>query len=578
MEFQTNLGMNVLTGNAFPIPYETFFTGYQVVGTTGSGKTVGLRNICQQLMTDGSDKRSIIVLDPLGQFSADLLRFIASRRFCSDSVRERLVYLEPANTDYTTTLQPLLFHSRANRDYQCARSLDLLLRGFEDTEVMMMPRLRRFLHQTVFDLSGLGMPLAIAKVLLNPTLPEHPRLLERLPADSQAVWGDVMRFEGAKALDYLDSSRNRVALFSDFILLQRLFSSPVNRFDIGQFMDEGRIVICNLMPGAKNVHWTVSDTYGALIVNEVFNHGITRINESGEPNDCFLMVDEFQRFIQGPDFYNFIPVIRQMGIRAILAHQSFAQLKINEKFDLTAILDQCKSKLAFALSPGDAKILAEQWAVSTWDPDEVKHKVDSYRSRIKEYQKIILRGGNTTENVTTTETHQTKRAKGSSETRPPEQYLPTRGESQQTSYADVTGGSRAHAQGDSWQEHMQPVMEEWTEETGVQFRPFDEETHKWMLNLIEQDPGYCYAKLAHDSEIHQVSVDMLSRDSDPKLDDLVEELKEENFRRGPFITSSQADKELETVRHELLSGPVIKIDSDNEPDQATLDRHKELFG
>lgn len=577
MEFPINLGLNLDTGKSFHLPYDTFYTGYHVIGSTGSGKTVALRNILQHLITSGDEKRSIFVMDPLGQFSADVLRFIASPRYCSDSVRERLVYLEPANTDYTTTLQPLQYHSRANRDYQCARSLDLLLRGFEDTEVMMMPRLRRFLHQTVFDLSGLGMPLAIAKIMLNPTLDEHPRLLERLPKDSQAVWGDVMRFEGAKALDYLDSSRNRVALFSDFILLQRLFSSPIHRFDVGQFMDDGRIVICNLMPGPKNVHWTVSDTYGALIINEIFNHGITRINQ-GTPNDCFLMVDEFQRFIQGPDFYNFIPVIRQMGIRAILAHQSYQQLQINEKFDLTAILDQCKSKLAFALSPGDARILAEQWAVSTWDPEDIKHKVDSYRSKIKEYQKIILRGGSTTQSDTTTETHQTKRATGDSESRAPEQVIPTKGTSQQTSHADVTGGSQAHAVGNSWSEHMQPVMEEWTEETGVQFRPFDEEHHKWMLKLIEQKPGYCQAKLANDKNIYPVSVDMLPTDPDPRLTELVEQLKEKNLQQDAFISSAQADKELEAVRQELLTGPVIKVDSVKKPDQATRDRHKDVFG
>ena len=75
-------------------------------------------------------------------------------------------------------------------------------------------------------------------------------------------------------------------------------------------MDDGKIVIVNLTPGKRQVPFQVADTMGSVIINEVFNQALTKYQEAGgKPNDTFLVLDEFHRFL-GPDIYDFLPMFR----------------------------------------------------------------------------------------------------------------------------------------------------------------------------------------------------------------------------------------------------------------------------
>ncbi len=188
MEFPIEIGTDLDTGKRFLLNPDSFSTHYQFVGATGTGKTTAMETILQGLITNNVDSQSIFVIDPFGNFIQRLLRFIASEHFCHQSVRDRLIYIEPANIEYTTTLNPLRYSSRPNQDFQVARAMDLLLRGFETQELAGMPRLRRFLHQGLFDISQLDMPLSFIKYLLTPGMQEHNELMARLPDESQAIW------------------------------------------------------------------------------------------------------------------------------------------------------------------------------------------------------------------------------------------------------------------------------------------------------------------------------------------------------------------------------------------------------
>ena len=578
MEFPINIGLDLGTNRPMYLDPSTFNTHYQFIGATGTGKTLSIETILQEKFTCGNDKSCFFIVDPFGAFSRRLLRFIADDWYCTQSVRDRLVYIEPANTDYTTVLHPLRFDSRHNQDYQVARAMDLLLRGFESQDVSGMPRLRRFLHQGLFDISQLGLPLSFMKYLLSPGTEEHDRLLERLPLDSQAIWQDVMHKHGNKAQEYLDSSRSRVALFSDSIILERMFSTPENIFDIPRFMEEGRIVIVNLTPGDKEVHWNIADTAGSIIINEILNHGVTMMNRTGGPPDTYLVIDEFQRFL-GPDIYDFLPIIRNMGIHLMLAHQSFSQLEKGD-IDLRPLISQARSRLMFANDFEDADLIAEEIANFDWDPNEIKHQVQSHRQRLIGHRTHINRGGSATRSDGTSASHQSKRAKGESSSRPPEGGFPTRGSSEQASYADMTGTSASEAVGESWSESLVPIHEDFYETSSIQFRPREEIVHKWrrrMRALADDADGRCYFKQVKDSTLYHLQVRYLPPDEDAKNDDAVEALLEKNYEEGPFISVHEADRKIEELRGELLQGPVLRINSDPVTEKEETHRHRSMF-
>lgn len=256
-------------GGRLYLPPSVFPTHCHFIGATGSGKTTALETILYTLFMDDVPGRSFFIIDPLGPFSQRLLRFLANRDYCSDAIRRRVVYFEPADERYATTLHPLRYDSRQHLDYQVARAIDLILRGFDAQNVEVMPRLRLWLHRAFLALSLLGHPLSIAKYLLNPRLEEHPYLIAQLPRGEQAEWIWLMQESRGEAVRILESTRNRLSLLSDYIVLQPLFSSTTNRFDVGQFMDEGRIVIINLCAGPQRLNHHAASTIGSLLINEV---------------------------------------------------------------------------------------------------------------------------------------------------------------------------------------------------------------------------------------------------------------------------------------------------------------------
>lgn len=575
-QFPIELGLNLETKQPLELPLESFNTHYHLIGATGSGKTTAMETILQGLFTDGNNRRSFFIIDPLGGFAKRLLRFIADKRYCTDKIRERLVYFEPANQHYTTTIQTLDYTSRPNQDYQVARAMDLLLRGFEAQDFAQMPRLRKFLHQAVFDIAQLGMPLSIAQYLLKPKTSEHKSLLANLPLDSQLVWNEVVANHGAgRASEHLDSTRNRVSLISDFILLQRMFSSTENLLDIPRFMDEGRIVIINLTPGKNIVPMQVANMMGSVIINEVLSQALARYDGDKAPTESFLVLDEFQRFL-GPDIYDFLPIIRNLGLRMILANQSFSQL-VQGEVDMRPMIGQARSRLMFANDFEDANILAEQIASLKWNPDEIKHQVEAYRSRIVDHQKIILNSGSSSQSKTKTKTNQRKQGLGESTSYKPGEYPSGRNTSKQTQTGTSDGGSEAASNTDGWSEHLLPIYEEFTEVTGVQFRAENEVIAYWRKQFMQATQGKCYGRIVEDASLYHIDVSHLPLRHDQEMDEAIAKLIEDNYKNGPFITADAADKNFEMVRHQLLSGGKIRIDSHMDSAKPHQDQHGDVF-
>lgn len=576
IEFPLNVGMNLDTNQPVYIdPDRVFPTHLEAVGATGSGKTTVLETLLQELFTCGNDRRSFFVISPFPGFIRRLMAFVASPHYCPQSVRDRLVYIEPANTNYTTTLNPLSFDSRPNQDFKVARALDLLLRGFESQDLSLMPRLRRFLHQSLFDISQLGMPLVFIKYLLTPGSDEHEKLVARLPADSQALWQSVLQTHKGRATDYLDSTHNRVSLFNDHIVLKRMFSSPDSLLDIPQFMDQGKIVLINLNLGEGQLHPHAAATIGSVLINEILNHGVTRMNERGKPNDTYLTIDEFQMFL-GPDIFDFLPITRQMGIHLLLAHQSFSQL-VKGDIDLRPMIAQARSRLLFANDGEDADIMAEEIANLDWDPDEIKRMIQSLRQRIVGHRTEILQSGNRGQSTTRTETRQTKRSSSKSETRPPREYLPTESKGDQYSLGDVTGGSVADSSTEGWSESLIPIYKDFYETSSIQEVSREEIVHKWRQRFRKQPTGHCYFKQVNVSELVHLAVRYLPPDEDQATENAIQELIQKNFEEGPFISADAADQTIARMRDELLTEPPIRITSDDIIRTDVDDRHKTIF-
>lgn len=362
-----SIGTDPETGEQIPLSPDLFRTHFHCVGATGSGKSNAVQVILRSILATPRPKCALFLVDPMGNLSSDLLKWIASDRLCPPHVRERLVYIEPARSDVVMPFNPLLHDCEDHLYFQVGRAVEIVLRAWASQAIEEMPRLRHWTFASFFAAAAMGYPIAACRYLLRPGTSEQQAMLSRLPDELQHMWSEILRARGSESIRLLESTRNRLAPFFDSGILRRMFSCVENRFDVARFIRERRIVILNVASyGKLDLH--IGQTIGGLAVNEIIR---TAMNMSpSEVDPTYVLLDEFQHFVGG-DLYEAIPTVRQIGLRLILAHQSFSQL-LRGDIDLSGLIWQARSRLMFANDAEDADLIAHELATLTYDPMKLK--------------------------------------------------------------------------------------------------------------------------------------------------------------------------------------------------------------
>jgi hypothetical protein len=286
----------------------------------------------------------------------------------------------------------------------------------------------------------------------------------------------------------------------------------------------------------------------------------------------YLFVDEFWMYL-GPDIFHYLPILRNMGVHLIFAHQSFGQL-VKGDLDLTPLYAQLRTRFLFANEFEDANILAEELASLTWDPDKVLRQYHTFRQRLVGHEKAILESWGQNHTRGKTSTGQTSTNAGSS--------TPKDGHDEGSRTASA-GTSRAAGESQSdgdthnWHEQLVPIHEDFYELAREDRESREEHVDLWQKRIRKLRTGQTIAKIVNDPKPHLVQVDYLPQDDDPRIDDLVAKLLTENYARAPFITAAEADREGEAIRRELLSGPRIILPDADQPARADRDNSEELL-
>jgi hypothetical protein len=355
-------------------------TNIHLIGGTGKGKTTGLHTTLHPLLIDPFDEACFFVFDRLGNFSQELLLWVASE-FCTDDVRERLIYIEPAREDRVLGFNFPLYDTDAHGFYKVSRATDIVLRAWESVNLEAMRRLARWTFNAFWAVAQLGLTIADCVHLLMPGSPYHEDLLNALPERLHYEWDELIRSRSGEVVRILDSSRNRFKPYFESGILRRMFGTTQNRMDVARFMREGKIVILNLAP-KNRLSWQLSDAIGALVLNEVL--ATARSLPRGVRYPTYLVLDEFQNFI-GPDIESALPEVRQLGLRLLLSHQSFSQLTRGD-YDVTSMIFQAQSRLIFGVQGEDADLLAHELASITYDPRRIKDELFSRRQLVTGHQ------------------------------------------------------------------------------------------------------------------------------------------------------------------------------------------------
>lgn len=553
------LGKNRDTNERVSIEDDALRTHLHLVGATGAGKTTAIHTILRQIMiAPGDDQGCVFVLDPMGNLSKDLLKIIAYDRYIPESVRERLVYFEPARTDVITPFNPLHHTDEASRYYQTMRAVDLVLRAWEAQDVSQQPRLLQWTYKAFCAAAQMGFPISVCRYLLYPGSEYHEAIIRQIPGDIGMHWQQILNARGGEAVRILESARNRLDPFFESPSLRMMFGVQQNQFDCEKLIKERKVVVINLakqgsLPGL------ISDTVGALVLNEVFETaGRLAVNEGrGVVDPTYIFLDEFQRYVS-PDIEDALPTVRQMGLRLILAHQSFAQLD-REDVDLQQMIWQARTRLAFASYAQDADIIADELAKMTFNDMEIKDKRTTKRQLIDGFKKEILESWSSSTSRSSSELKNSGTGESSNQST---SYGPdgsTRmgsnrgtGTSENSGRGESTGWTDGETKGKS--EHLTPNHVTFDEVSNITYRSFEEHSLRWGKRIRSLGPGEAFFQIPGSADVQSVKIDRVVVPNTPEIDEKVEQMLEKNFQSEFFISMDTAKKEHEKCLQQIVSG------------------------
>ena len=569
-----NLGKTA-TGRPLAFSDEKLSRHLHLIGTTGAGKTTALHTIFHDLLKTPYNKACMFIVDPLGGLSRDFLMWASDRLHCPNFIRKRIVYIEPANDEAVIPFNPLHIEHPRQIDFRIGRAVEVILRAWDNQSVTSMPRLYRWLSNALRSVAHLGLPLSFANYLVYPETLEFGRIVEKLPESLRHQWSEIQGVSPNQLSTLLESTRNRLQPFTTGVL-RDTFAINQNHFDVRRFIEDRNIVLVNLA-GFDRLSTEVKRSYGSFVVNQVIST-VRSIVDPKTVSPTYLVLDEFQEFVTN-DLVDALPQLRQFGLRLVLAHQSFSQLK-RDDIDMTALIWLAQNRIAFANSAEDADILAHEFGSLNFDPDLIKHSMYSTKQLHDGYEKIMLNsysrgesrgsseggssGGSTSSSHSSSQS--TSNSMSKTEVRDGRQIT-------SSSQADSTATSLSSSKSSSWSstysttqsssenhgttESFRAKFKTFTEETSRTYKSFEEQKAEYARDIRRLQVGYAYVKLLDDPTLHFCKVRLDPIRDTPRIRERIEEFKQKNFENSLFLSPALIQQAHDRLRDELLSPETI---------------------
>ncbi|MDP1629358.1 MAG: TraM recognition domain-containing protein, partial [bacterium] len=351
-----------------------------VVGQTGTGKSVFLKNLIQQDIENGE---GVGFLDPHGDSVEAILGLIPPSR------ADEVILIDPADLHRPIGLNMLEYDAR-----------------YPEQKTFIVNELINIFDK-LYDLKTTGGPIfeqytrnALLLLMDDPaeklTLMEVPKVLtdsefrRRLLAKCRNVivkdfWEKEAEKAGGEAalqnmVPYITSKFN-VFIANDY--MRPIIGQSETTINFRKIMDEKKILLVNLSKGRLGD--INSNLLGMLIVGKLLMAAFSRIDAPEEErSDFYLSLDEFQNF-STESIATILAEARKYRLNLIIAHQFIGQL--TEKIK-SAVFGNVGSMAVFRVGADDAEFLAKQFQPIFSVSDLIN--IDNYNAYVK-----LLIGGQT---------------------------------------------------------------------------------------------------------------------------------------------------------------------------------------
>ncbi len=349
-------------------------THLYVVGASGAGKSKFLEFLIRQ---DILNKKGFGLIDPHGDLVEEIKGFLALS-LSKEEIEARVVYVDPANEEYTIAFNPLEKTEGISPAEISAELIEAFKKIWFDS---WGARMEDLLRNTLIALIEADLTLVdLPQFLINEDFRLNTLDKVKHPITKQYF----IRFNNLSPKtrdEWMESTLNKVNAFLSDDRLREMFSFKKSSFSLRETMDKAQILLLKLDRGRLKGN---ADLIGSLFMTKIKLAAFSRSEIPTEQRTQFyLYIDEFQNFAT-KTFIELLSESRKYGLSLVLAHQNLSQLPEDLQ---DSILTNCGIQACFRISRKDAEIMAKEFFQTTGtEIKSSKISVDSSDYKYYSYQ------------------------------------------------------------------------------------------------------------------------------------------------------------------------------------------------
>lgn len=350
-----------------------------ICGGTRTGKTKLVEHMAREdIIQWPNDRCPMVLLDPHGTLYKSLMAFVVAE----DLKEWPIIPVDLSRGDLVVSYNLLRRRDGVDPSVICRALIDAIIYAWGQANTNQTARLATWLHTLLMLAYERDHTLTEAlQIIANPELRQ---LITREIQDFvvRSVIQSVEHIREKEFQERVESTLYRINRFLSGQVLRATFCQKGASLDLGEVLDQGKILLVNLSVEGTNIHAEDAAVFGSVMLTDLWTAANRRgKREEGERPPCYVYVDEFQNFV-GPTIAKGMAEASGFGLHLHLINQWPSQLLAHGedvgRLVLDSVLNNAQNKIVFKLEhPDDLEMLTRILFRQSVDPQRIKDELIS---------------------------------------------------------------------------------------------------------------------------------------------------------------------------------------------------------
>jgi CxxC-x17-CxxC domain-containing protein len=321
-----------------------------VIGKSGTGKTVLLKNMALQDINNG---QGVCIVDPHGEFVEEVVDKIPSSRV------NDVVYFNPADTEYPIGFNVLQVADDKYKHLVASDLMGIFTKMWANVWSARMEYILNNCILALLDTPGTTL-LGVNRILVDKDYRQKivdnvkDPVIRSFWINEYASWREQFRNEAIAPI------QNKVGQFLSTSLIRNIVGQSKSTINISEIMNTNKILLVNVSKG--RVGEDNANLLGAMLITKIQLAAMERVRiPESERRDFYLYVDEFQNFATD-SFASVLSEARKYRLNLIIAHQYVGQLVTDVSTVVRdSVFGNVGTLISFRVGAADAEFLEKEF-------------------------------------------------------------------------------------------------------------------------------------------------------------------------------------------------------------------------